>query len=289
MLPRRGACRTAAPAYPAAVTLLAVDARISERTPRDLRGVALLAELLAPALGAARRVEGRRAPFGETAWEDDLAASRGLLERVRDGVGVVFDAGGRPVTLAADCALALGTLPALAALRPDARVLWLDAHSDYDTPATSGYSFLGCMSLSGATGAWDAGVGAAVAPERVVLVGTRAGPGDFDAAAQAAAGASAMTLVPVSSTTRAHVLEALGDAPVYVHLDPDVLDPAANPVPYARPGGLAPDALVDLLGAVAARGPVLGLELTAFHTDDDAARRRALGDELARAVAAALG
>ncbi len=270
------------------MALVAVDARISERTPRDLRGVALLAELLAPALGPALRVEGRREPFGETAWEDDLAASRGLLERVRDEVGAVLDAGGRPVTLAADCALALGTLPALAARRPEARVLWLDAHSDYDTPATSGYSFLGCMSLSGATGAWDAALGDHVAPERVVLVGTRAQPHDFDAAAQAAAEASAMTLVPVSAATRSAVLDALGDGPVYVHLDPDVLDPAVNPVPYARPGGLALDALIDLLGAVAARGPVLGLELTAFHTDDDEARRRALGEGLVRGVTAAL-
>ena len=58
-----------------------------------------------------------------------------------------------------------------------------------------------------------------------------------------------MTLVPVSGATRPAVLDALADAPVYVHLDPDVLDPAVNPVPYARPGGLALDALVDLLAA----------------------------------------
>ena len=127
-------------------------------------------------------------------------------------------------------------------------MLWLDAHTDYDTPATSTYSFLGCMSLAGATGAWDAGLGDALAPERVVLVGTRARPGDFDAAAQAAAAASAMTLVPIADGTAAAVLDALGDAPVYVHLDPDVLDPSVNPVPYARPGGLPLDALIDAAG-----------------------------------------
>ncbi len=264
------------------MALVAVDARISERTPRDLRGVALLAERLAPTLGPPRRVEGRRDPFGETAWEDDLAASRRVLGQVRDAVAAVLDAGDRPVTLASDCALALGTFPALAARRPDVRVLWLDAHTDYDTPATSTYSFLGCMSLAGATGAWDAGLGDALAPERVVLVGTRARPGDFDAAAQAAAAASAMTLVPIADGTAEAVLDALGDAPVYVHLDPDVLDPSVNPVPYARSGGLPLDALTALLAAVAARGPVLGLELTAFHSDDDPGRRRALADDLVR-------
>src|SRR6188472_2637287 len=67
--PRAEPPRPAA-AYPGCVALVAVDARISERTPRDLRGVALLAELLQPALGPPRRVAGRREPFGETPWED---------------------------------------------------------------------------------------------------------------------------------------------------------------------------------------------------------------------------
>ena len=52
------------------------------------------------------------------------------------------------MTLATDCSLALGTLPV--AVRDGVRVLWLDAHADFDTPATQTTSFLGCMSLCGA-------------------------------------------------------------------------------------------------------------------------------------------
>jgi len=266
------------------VKLVAVEARISEQTPRDLRGVRTLAQALAPP--QATRIEGRSAPFGDTPWAEDLEASRGVLERAGAELSGAVGAGTPCVTLAPDCALGLATLPTVARAAPNARILWLDAHADFDTPQTSTTGFLGCMSLAGACGRWDSGLGT-VAEDRVVLCGVRGKPGDFDHAGQLEAEAGALTMLPVAGASA--VPAALGDAPVYVHLDPDVLDPAANPVPYARPGGLALDALVDLLGAVAARGPVLGLELTAFHTDDDAARRRALGAELARAIEAALG
>ncbi len=60
-----------------------------------------------------------------------------------------------PVTPASDCALAIGTLPAIVDAVDDVSVLWLDAHADYDTPNTQTADFLGCMSLAGACGAWD--------------------------------------------------------------------------------------------------------------------------------------
>ena len=69
--------------------LTAVRARISEDTPRDLRGVGELAAALG---GADRIVTGRRGPFERTPWEDDLAASRAVLEEaaaaVREAPGV---------------------------------------------------------------------------------------------------------------------------------------------------------------------------------------------------------
>jgi arginase len=103
----------------------------------------------------------------------------------------------------------------------------------------------------------------------VVLCGVRGREGDFDFAGQQEAEKSAITMIPVSEDSAAEVAFALGDAPVYVHLDPDVLDPAVNPVPYGRPGGFTAPGLFDLLERVAERGDVVGLEVTAFHSDDD--------------------
>jgi len=270
------------------VRLLGVEARISERTPNDLRGV----RQLAPALGARRAVRpavlaGRVKPFAPTPWEDDLAASLALLREAGERVGGAVRAGEPAVTVATDCSLALGTLPAVAHAAPAAKVLWLDAHADFDTPSTTTLSFLGCMSLAGACGRWDSGLGA-IGAERVVLCGVRGTEGDFDYAGQREAQRSPLAMVPVAGDSAARVVAALGDAPVYVHLDPDVLDPAVNPIPYGRDGGLSAAGLLELLGMVGARGPVLGVEVTAFHTHDDAGIRARVTELLADAVDAVL-
>jgi arginase len=270
--------------------VVAVRARISEETPRDLRGVDLLSELLERLLGEpVSAVEGRREPFGRTPWPDDLQASREPLQAAGRRLAQSLHASTPVLLLASDCSLALGTLPVLTASAPDVRVLWLDSHCDYDTPETTTIGFLGCMSLAGATGAWDAGMGVPLPPERVVLCGVRGALDDFDGNGRAAVEASPVHMVPPGPDAEARVLTALGGGPVYVHLDPDVLDPSENPVPYARPGGLSLDQVEGLLRAVAGRGSVVGVELTAFHTDDEPARRDALGARLVGCLAGLLG
>jgi len=272
---------------PAAVAL---HARISEETPRDLRGVVLLAGLAESRIGPVRRLQGRQGPFGRTDWPADLDASRAVLSEAAAALEQALTAGQAALTLASDCSLALATLPALAAARPDAQVLWLDAHCDYDTPETTTIGFLGCMSLAGATGAWDAGMGRPpLPPGRVVLCGVRGALDDFDGGGRAAVDDSPVRMVPPSAEAGAAVLGELGAGPVYVHLDPDVLDPSENPVPYARPGGLSTAQVLDLLRAIRARGPVVGVELTAFHTDDDPGRRQVLAGRLLDCLIALVG
>ena len=270
--------------------LIEVQARISESTARDLRGVGELSTALAQHFGVEPTVlQGRSGPFERTPYDQDLEASLPVLQQAGELVRERLAEGRRPVTLASDCALALGTLPAVARHDPAAHVLWLDAHTDFDTPETTTISFLGCMALSGATGRWDSGLGA-IDPRAVVHVGARdGGEDDFDERGRRDAQDSAMTLVGVSADTAQHVLGALGNAPVYVHLDPDVLDPAYNPVAYGRDGGMDPDQLVGLLGTVAARGPVLGIEVTAFHSSDDGSERAGVTQLLGEAVSMLLG
>jgi arginase family enzyme len=144
------------------------------------------------------------------------------------------------------------------------------------------------MSLAGATGRWDSGLGT-IDEAAVVHVGARTEKDAFDAAGHQEAETSRVALIDVSPDTTERVLAALGSAPVYVHLDPDVLDPSVFAVPYGRDGGLRADQLVGLLGAVAARGPVLGIEVTAFHSPDDPTERASVTQLLGEAVSAALG
>ncbi|WP_157592728.1 arginase family protein [Solirubrobacter soli] len=235
--------------------LTAVDARISEDTPRDLRGVRELRTRLEAAYGTkALTIEGRQGPFERTHWRDDLAASEAVLREAAERVPGVI--------LASDCSLALATLP-----RANATVLWLDAHADYDTPSTQTYDFLGCMSLAGATGAWESPFGA-IDPRRVVHVGARSQPGDFDYAGQEQGRGELKAMLPATATLD-EIAEALGPGPVYVHFDPDVLDPSINPIPYGRPNGMTEANVRAIADAIT---PV-GLELCAFHSADDAGTR----------------
>ena len=55
-------------------------------------------------------------------------------------------------------------------------------------------------------------------------------------------------------------------------------------MPYARPDGLMLDTVADCCCAVAQRGPVVGVEITAFHSDDHRRVREALADRLIECV-----
>ncbi len=78
------------------------------------------------------------------------------------------------------------------------------------------------------------------------------------------------------------VKNALDGAPVFIHLDLDVLDPEEFPAAvYPTPGGLSSDKLYDLMEAVAEDSEVVGIEVTAFEAPDDA-------DELADAAETAM-
>ena len=255
--------------------LTAVEARISEDTPRDLRGVRELKDRLARVYGVEPvTISGRQGPFERTHWRDDLAASEAVLRQAGNRMAT---AGEPTITLASDCSLALGTLP-----RTTATILWLDAHADYDTPATQTYDFLGCMSLAGACSAWPSPLGS-IAPGRVVHVGARSQPEDFDYAGQEHGRTELRAMLPAQTPT-ATILEALGDGPVYVHFDPDVLDPSVNPIPYGRPDGLSLDGALAIARAV----DPIGLEVCAFHSADDAPTRGRVADLLVDVVMAFL-
>ena len=150
--------------------------------------------------------------------------------------------------------------------RPEARILWLDAHGDYNTPDTSGSGYLGGMCLAAATGEWDAGLGEALPAERVVLAGIR----DLDPGERELLEGSAATVIGASPVeTLVAVKNALEGAPIFVHLDLDVIDPEHFPAAVPAPGGLHPDKLYDLMDSVLEDSELLGLEITAFEVPDD--------------------
>ena len=252
------------------VSLVALRCRTADRFDGAPRGVEVLAPLVGNALGVEPRFIGSPGELRDTRFEDDLRDARGCLLEAGGQIDDALAAGDTPVLLAADCAVSVTTVPAALRNRPDARVLWLDAHGDYNTPDTSGSGYLGGMCLAAATGEWDAGLGESVPAERVVLAGIR----DLDPGERELLERSAATVIGASPVeTLVAVKNALEGAPIFVHLDLDVIDPEHFPAAVPAPGGLHPDKLYDLMDSVLEDSELLGLEVTNFAVPDDDGER----------------
>jgi len=248
------------------VSLVALRCRTADRFPGAPRGVEILAPLVAGALGVEPRFIGTAGDVRETTYEEDLRDARGCLLEAGGQVDDALVAGDTPLLLAADCSVSATTLPAALRNRPDARILWLDAHGDYNTPDTSGSGYLGGMCLAAATGEWDAGLGDTVPAERVVLAGVR----DLDPGERELLERSSATVIGASAIeTLVAAKNALDGAAIFVHLDLDVIDPEHFPAAVPAPGGLHPDKLYDLADSVLEDSELLGLEVTNFAVPDD--------------------
>jgi arginase len=242
--------------------VVALLCRTSDRTPGGARGAAALAPRLARLLGVEPRLIGSPAEARSSSWDDDLRESRGCLLEAGGQVDDALTGGRFPVLLASDCSICITTLPTVLRHVPEARIVWLDAHGDFNTPETTPSAFLGGMCLAAACGRWDPGLGdvGTIDPARVVMTGVR----DLDGGERVELERAGVGTAPPEK-----LAGALEDEAIYVHLDLDVLDPGGFPAQFPAPGGLSPEGLRDLLGELAEGSRVVGLEITAFEAPED--------------------
>jgi arginase len=263
-------------------TLVAMRCRTADRSREAARGVEVLAGTLGRQIGAQPRLIGSPQPALSQGYEKDLATSHGCLLEAGGQVEDALNAGTLPLVVAGDGAIALTTLPTVARMRPDVRVLWLDGHAAFHTPETTITGYLGGMALAGACGLWKTGFEGEVAGERVVLCGVRElEPGEREGLGQAK-----VTVIGSSLETLVFMQNALDGAPVYLHLDVDVLDPKTMPVSHSikAAGGFDDGKLLDLLEALAETSEVVGIEVTGFEAQDDEEEQTALGAEVIAGV-----
>ncbi len=217
--------------------------RTSDRTDGAGQG----AEALARLLGG--RVIGEPSPGRPRDWREDLPAAWPVLEAAAAELSAALDQAELPVLTASDCSICIATLPTVAARIPGLRILWIDAHGDFNTPETTPSGFLGGMCLSAACARWEAGWPETIDPLTVHFLGVRElDPGEREEVADA----GVQTGVP-------------DEGPVYVHLDVDSLDPDVMPVQFPVPDGLGLDEVRDALAALAAEGRLVGIEVTALE------------------------
>lgn len=234
--------------------------RAGDRNPRAMQGAPVLGAAVARRLGLEAATLGAPHPPLGGGWRAELEAARPELEALARASEVTFAAGARPLLVMGRCAASLATLPVPGRHRPDALLVWFDAHADLNTPENSPTGYLGGLVVAGACGLWDSGLGDGLALGTVILAGVR----DLDAGEQALVDAGAVHLVAPGADFAGRLAEAVAGRPVYVHIDCDVLEPGIVPSEYLVPGGLSCDAL-HAACAVLARSELVGLELTEFE------------------------
>src|SRR5258708_32961429 len=131
-------------------------------TEQRFRGVAEAPAALGPAFAARLQPEKRvRGPFGpRDRW---LTAAREACIVLSDAVGTSLKSGARVAILGGECTLVAGSLSGALAVEPEMLLVYIDAHGDYNTVATTPSHFVGGMCLAqgcgepGAPLVWAAG------------------------------------------------------------------------------------------------------------------------------------
>ncbi|HAL30792.1 MAG TPA: arginase [Coriobacteriia bacterium] len=192
----------------------------------------------------------------------------------------------RIVTVGGTCGSEAAPVAYLACRYPGLGIVWLDAHGDLNTPATSRSGHFHGMVLRTLLGQGPAGFADRIAcplePDRVVVAGVR----DLDPPEREYAVASGLALIegwPPDVIARiSESLRSAGVSRLYVHVDVDVFDPEDyGDALFSVPGGpslrevaQAVRSLVDSfdvagVGVVESRGrePEARRKLVAFMND----------------------
>ena len=170
----------------------------------------------------------------------------------------------RLLTAGGDCSVDIAAIDHLRRRYPDLTVLWVDAHLDANTAATSPSGNFHGMPVAALLGrapaAMRAHLGAPLDPTRFRYVGIRVGD-EGEWAFQREYGLASLE----------HDERLSG--PIHIHFDLDVLDPAQFPYVAYPEGALPVAAAIGLIERVAREANLVGLTITEFAPDsDDAAR-----------------
>ena len=171
-------------------------------------------------------------------------------------------------TIGGDCGVDLAPASHLNAQHDRLALVWLDAHADLNTPASSPSGAFHGMILRTLLGEGDpdflAQAFSTFSPEQVFLAGAR----DFDSPERTfAEGLEHLSVDDLEHQPRvlAERIAAGGFDKLHIHLDLDVLEPAEfTSLSYPTPNGLSLSGLIRLLKTLYKRFGVVGVTLTEF-------------------------
>lgn len=265
--PRAGIDAVTKPAF-----VLALRGWVCDRyTDAGMQGASLLGRAAAARLHAPLLELGDPEPGLDLGWRASLAKAAPYLRDVVEYLDEVMLNERRPFIFANRCGASIATIAAALRHRPDAKVVWCDAHGDFNTPASTRTGYLGGMVLTALCGLWESGFGAGLAPDRIVLVGQR----DLDPAEADLIAAHGVCLIAAKdgAIEPRRVIEAVDGAPIWLHIDTDVVDPLYLPAEYQVERGLHPVALRAMLSDLMRTSELVGFEMTEFEAPSNIALR----------------
>jgi arginase len=230
------------------------------------------ARTLAARLFKGREVQSVEAPDQEMlATTDRVLGLESISVRMRAALNVLRQhAPDRIVTVGGTCGVELAPVSYLnQKYAGDLAVLWLDAHGDLNTPATSPSGHFHGMVLRTLLGdgpdALVAGIDRPLVPAQVWLVGGR----DLDPPETAYVSAAPIRMVGVEAfkdpVEFARGIRRVGFERVYLHLDLDVIDPADFGSSLMRtPGGPSLDDVEALICQVTEQCEAVGFSVVEF-------------------------
>jgi arginase family enzyme len=246
------------------IEIIVSQGRVADRAARMILGAELTAKALAERYGVEIKYLGKPSPHEHDDWTHSLPQAKETLQSIRAAIEASIRLQSLTLMISNTCSVSLASLPVVAQAHPDAVLLWIDAHGDFNTPETTDSGYLGGMVLAATCGLWDSGHGSGVRPNQVILVGAR----DIDMPERQLIEKSGVRIIPPEQVSTVNILQAIGNAPVWIHVDWDVMEPGYLPADYSVPNGLLPQQIKSLFACIG-RDRIRGIELAEFNASED--------------------
>jgi len=227
-----------------------------------------------------------------------LAQILDLCDRLSILVAETAERGALPLVLGGDHSVALGSLVGMAKVRGAGGVVWVDAHGDLNTPATSpsgnvhGMVLAAALGLAGDSFSRDGWPLPAVEVGKIALVGVRSlAEGERELVRRLAAKVITMSEIDrigIEPCMRDAIAHAAGAAFLHLSFDMDVVDPDYAPgVGTPVRGGLSYREAHLAMETVAESGLIDSMDVVEVNPILD--RENATGQLAVELVASALG
>lgn len=214
-----------------------------------------------------------RVPFNpRDRW---LSAARESCRTLSDGIAASLRAGAQVGVLGGECTLVAGSLSGALSVEPDLTLVYVDAHGDFNTLATTQSHYVSGMCLAHVCGHSVAPLlwpGARkIAEDRVALVGGRA----LDTGEHQNLERSRVAHIAFDAEHRepSRVVAFARRKKIWLHVDVDIVDPSEMmAVVFPAAAGVPMRALGDLIAQLASVADVRGFELCGYDPTQDQRR-----------------